>query len=118
MSTPWYHETLEAMTEDAAADDLHGRLTAMARVARGFNEGGQVEKAQGIALGLIPMAFGVGYRKDYQFSLLGAVARPRAGTTRWHTGSRGGPMAGSSIEGCGAHVRDPLSGRLLQNCQQ
>ena len=67
VSTPWYQATLDAMTADAAADEVDGKLTAMSRVARGFNADGQTDRAQGIALGLIPMAFGVGYRKDYQF---------------------------------------------------
>ena len=66
VNTPWYQETLDAMTADAPADDVYGRLTTMARVAQGYRADGQLERAQSTALRLIPTAFGIGYRKDYQ----------------------------------------------------
>ena len=38
-------------------------------LVRRYATDGEVETAHRLAYGLIPMAFGVGFRKDYQFSV-------------------------------------------------
>ncbi|MCY3849541.1 MAG: ATP-binding protein [Acidimicrobiaceae bacterium] len=63
---PWHRETLAALEAYAASEDVSERLRSTADIARGYMHAGHVRRAQEVALGLIPMAFGVGYRKDYQ----------------------------------------------------
>ena len=67
VSVPWCQETLDALEVYAATEDVSARLRIMEDVARGYAQAGQAQRAQEVALGLIPMGFGVGYRKDYQF---------------------------------------------------
>ena len=63
----WHRATLEAMASYASTEDVHERLRSMATVAGGLFRIGQTQDARDIAVGMVPMAFGVGYRKDYQF---------------------------------------------------
>ena len=64
---PWRWEALKALEAHAAIDDIETRLDIMARVARGYAHGGATAKSHEAALALASAAFGVGYRKDYQF---------------------------------------------------
>lgn len=73
----WRWGTLQALKVYAAAEEVESRLSTMARVARG----GDRAKACETALALAPMAFGIGYGKDYQFEswvswLRDALAEP------------------------------------------
>ena len=45
---------------------MHSRLNAVADLVRRYARNGDMETAQRLVLALIPMAFGIGYRKDYQ----------------------------------------------------
>ena len=66
---PWYDETLSAMEGNAATESVDSRLSDAADLVRRYATDGEVETARRLAYGLIPMAFGVGFRKDYQFSV-------------------------------------------------
>ena len=77
----WRWGTLQALEVDAAAEEVESRLGTMARVARGYAHGGDRAKACETALALAPIAFGIGYGKDYQFEswvswLRDALAEP------------------------------------------
>ena len=65
-SVPWYRETLARQERNAAEEDVHSRLDAVADLVRRYARNGDMETAQRLVLALIPMAFGIGYRKDYQ----------------------------------------------------
>ncbi|MCY4370062.1 MAG: hypothetical protein OXF41_11770 [bacterium] len=64
---PWYQQSLTAKEASAAAQDVHSRLVDLVDVVHRYARDGQCEAARRLALNLVPMAFGVGYRKDYQF---------------------------------------------------
>lgn len=64
----WHRATLDAMASYASTEDVHERLRSMATVADGLSRIGQTQEARDIAIGMVPLAFGVGYRKDYQFN--------------------------------------------------
>ena len=79
---PWYRETLSGLETDAAKESINSGLNDTADLVRRYASDGKVEKARRLALRLIPMAFGIGFRKDYQFSvwvdwLKSALAEPR-----------------------------------------
>ena len=81
VGAPWRWETLKDLEAAAATDDVESRLGTMDRVARGYAHGGDTGRARDVALALAPMAFGVGYRKDYRFEywvswLRAALAEP------------------------------------------
>ena len=65
-SVPWYRETLARQERNAAEEDVHSRLDAVADLVRRYARNGDMETAQRLVLALIPMAFGIGYREDYQ----------------------------------------------------
>ena len=67
VDVPWHREKIEALETYAATEDVSSRLRLMVDIAHGHARAGQTQRAQEIAMGLIPTAFGVGFRKDYQF---------------------------------------------------
>ena len=79
---PSFHDdVLEAVEAAAATYEAESRLETISEVARGYAHAGQIQRSQDLALGLVPMAFGVAYRSDYLFhgwvSWLGqALAEP------------------------------------------
>ena len=66
---PWYRESLSGLEANAAKESIDSRLNATADLVRRYTSDGEVDKARRLALGLIPMAFGIGFRKDHQFSV-------------------------------------------------
>jgi hypothetical protein len=80
---PWYARTLAEEEANAAREDVHSRLDDTAALVGHYAADGETIEARRLALSLVPMAFGVGYRKDYQFDawvgwLRGALASPGA----------------------------------------
>ena len=78
---PWYGKALAELEEEAASEDVNSRLEIMATLIRCHSIRGDLIAAQDIVMGMMSTAFGVGYRKDYQFdqwvSWLGlALAEP------------------------------------------
>jgi hypothetical protein len=67
VEAPWYRETLAAEEASAVTLDVYSRLEETAYLVRRHARDGDQEAARRLVLSLIPMAFGVGYRKDYQF---------------------------------------------------
>ena len=66
VGVPWHQAALDELAAVSAQDDVRTRLDSTAEVARGHLLAGDVVKAQEVARSMVPMAFGVGYRKDYQ----------------------------------------------------
>ena len=66
VSVPWYRQTLSAYEEEALAEDVHSRLGALADLVRRYARDGDGESACRLVNSLVPVAFGIGYRKDYQ----------------------------------------------------
>ena len=65
-STPWYEETLREREADAPSQDVYSRLETMADLVVRYTRSRQYEEARRLAMAIVPMAFGIGYRKDYQ----------------------------------------------------
>ncbi len=65
-SVPWYGETLVAQEADAASQDVYSRLDEVADLVRRYARDGEERIARRLVRSLIPMALGVGFRKDYQ----------------------------------------------------
>lgn len=80
---PWYRETLAALETAAASQSVQSRLEEMSDLVHHYARYEDTGDARRIALRMIPMAFGVGYRKDYQFdtwvSWLGRALEAPAG---------------------------------------
>ena len=81
VDAPWYRNALAEMEAEAAAGDVNSRLNNMAYLIRHHARSSDLLAAQDIAASMTATAFGVGYRKDYQFdhwvSWLGiALAEP------------------------------------------
>ena len=81
IDAPWYRKALVELEAEAADVDVNSRLDVMADLVRRHARSGDLKAAQHIATGMTSTAFGVGYRKDYQFdhwvSWLGlALAEP------------------------------------------
>lgn len=68
LDVAWYQESLLAEQSSATGQDVLTRLDDTAALMRRYAGDGDIEEAQRLVLALIPMAFGVGYRKDYQFN--------------------------------------------------
>ena len=66
-STPWYRETLATYEANIGSQSVDSRLGDTSDLIRHYVGDGDVDTARRLVLDLIPMAFGVGYRKDYQF---------------------------------------------------
>ena len=84
-STPWYRETLATYEANIASQSVDSRLEDTSNLIRHYAGDGDVDTARRLALKLVPMAFGVGFRKDYQFdswvAWIGrALAEPGGGT--------------------------------------
>ena len=69
VDAPWYQETLAEAEAQAATEDVYSRLEVTADLVRRYSRDGDLVTARRLVLTLIPMALGVGYRKDYQFDL-------------------------------------------------
>ena len=65
-SVSWYRETLVAQEAAAASQDVYSRLDDLAELVRRYARDGEKRTARRLVRSLIPMALGVGYRKDYQ----------------------------------------------------
>ena len=66
-SVSWYEETLADYKASAASDSIGLKLDVTADLIRHYAQDGDTKTARQLVDALIPMAFGVGYRKDYQF---------------------------------------------------
>ena len=67
-SVPWYRETLNRQETQAANQDVHSRLDDLADLVHRHARNGDERSAQRLGQSMIEMAFGIGYRKDYQFN--------------------------------------------------
>ena len=81
VSAPWHRDTLASCEASAVSRDVYLRLDDMADLVRRYARNDEKEAARHLVRRMIPIAFGVGYRKDYQFDswvvLLGrALAGP------------------------------------------
>ena len=65
-SAPWYERTLRESESSAPSEDVRSRLEVMEDLVSRFARSGQQAEARRLLLAIIPMAFGIGYRKDYQ----------------------------------------------------
>ena len=66
-TAPWYRETIAELEANAVSESLNSRLDVMADLLRRHSRSGEQQKAQRIVTDMVGMAFGIGYRKDYQF---------------------------------------------------
>ncbi len=64
---PWYASATAVERVRASEQDVYSRLEDVAALARRYSRDGDTDAARALTLSLIPLAFGVGYRKDYQF---------------------------------------------------
>ena len=67
-SVPWYRETLDVYEAAIAAEDVQSRLRETNELVQRHARDGDLHAAQRLVRALIPMAFGVGYRKDHQLT--------------------------------------------------
>ena len=67
VEVPWYREALAELESGAIGGDVFSRLDFMAELARRHADCGDQQSAQRMITEMIPMAFGVGFRKDHQF---------------------------------------------------
>ncbi|MDE2822224.1 MAG: hypothetical protein OXK79_01805, partial [Chloroflexota bacterium] len=67
VDVPWYREALAELESEVVEGDVFSRLDFMAELARRHVRDGDQQSAQRMVTEMIPMAFGVGFRKDHQF---------------------------------------------------
>jgi hypothetical protein len=67
VNAPWYADAVAASEAAAADQDVYSRLDDTASLAHRYARDGDLEAARRLAQALPRLAFGVGYRKDYQF---------------------------------------------------
>ena len=67
VAAPWYGKALAELEAEAASTDVNSRLEIMATLVQCHSKRGDLNAAQDIVMGMMSTAFGVGYRKDYQF---------------------------------------------------
>ena len=67
-SASWYRETLDTYEAAIGTEDVHSRLRETSDLVRRHARDGDEQAAQRLVRALLPMAFGVGYRKDYQLT--------------------------------------------------
>ena len=67
VAAPWYGKALAELEAEAASTDVNSRLEIMSNLIWYHSRRGDPTAAQGIVMGMMSTAFGVGYRKDYQF---------------------------------------------------
>ena len=65
-SVSWYRQTLVAQEAAAASQDAYSRLDDVAELVRRCARDGENRTARRLVRWLVPLALGVGYRKDYQ----------------------------------------------------
>ena len=66
-ATPWYRDTLATYEASIAAQSVDSRLADTSDLVLRYARDGESDTARRLVLALVPMAFGVGFRKDYQF---------------------------------------------------
>lgn len=66
---PWYQDSLSEVEVNAAKESIDTRLNSTADLVRRYAADGELDKARRLALGMISMAFGIGFQKDHQFSV-------------------------------------------------
>ena len=66
-ATPWYRDALVTYEANVASQSVDSRLDDTSELIRRYARDGEAETARRLVLDLVPMAFGVGFRKDYQF---------------------------------------------------
>ena len=64
---PWYREALAELESEAAAEGVTSRLDVMADLIHRHARSGDLQAAQLMVNQMIPMAFGIGLHKYYQF---------------------------------------------------
>ena len=67
-SVPWYRETLAAYETAIATEDVHSRLRETRDLVRRHANDSDMQTARQLVQAMLPRAFGVGYRKDYQLT--------------------------------------------------
>ena len=91
--TPWYRETLVTYEANIASQSVDSRLDDTSELLRRYAREGETETARRLVLELVAMAFGVGFRKDYQFDTwvawLGRALSPSPEATLSSTRPRG-----------------------------
>ena len=80
----WHGETLDAYEAAVATQDVHSRLRETSDLIRLRARDGDMQTAQRLVRAMLPMAFGIGYRKDYQLTswvawLARALREPEGG---------------------------------------
>jgi hypothetical protein len=68
VNVTWYENLLIAREHESSQADVVSRLQELAVLIQHYADDGDLMQAARLAHTLVPMAFGVGYRKDYQFS--------------------------------------------------
>ena len=83
ISVPWYRSALAEWETNLSSESVEIRLDDAANLVAYYGREGDQESARRLVLSLIPMAFGVGFRKDYQFdswvSWIGKAIRGQGG---------------------------------------
>jgi hypothetical protein len=67
-SVTWYDDVLVAAEREAREGDVTTRLEDITALVSVHADEGRADQARKLALELVPMAFGIGYRKDHQLS--------------------------------------------------
>ena len=67
-STPWYEAALHESEAHAPSEETYTRLETMEDPVGRYARAGQQKEARRLVMAIIPMAFGIAYRKDYQLS--------------------------------------------------
>ena len=65
-SAPWYERTLRECEANAPSEDVHTRLATIEDLVGRYARSGKQDGARRLLRAMIPMTFGIGYRKDYQ----------------------------------------------------
>ena len=71
-TAPWYEETLPDREAKAPFEDTYSRLGTVEDLIKRYSRAGDSESVRRLVMSMIPMAFGIGYRKDYQLDAWGA----------------------------------------------
>ena len=67
ITVPWFADSLAAEERALSEQDVHTRLEGTAALVHRYASEGSAGEARRLAMSLVPMAFGIGFRKDYQF---------------------------------------------------
>ena len=119
-STSWNEETLRESEAQVPSEDTYSRLATMEDLASRRARAGQQDAARRLAMAIFPMAFGIGYRKDYQLNawvdwLGSALAEPEGedfvGEATWL--ARLIATVEPMTEGAPAEAANALSARVV-----